>query len=101
MTKQEELNREQAEFERDRKKWRIRRRFAIVSFVQLLILTMFYIIAPFYMGENAPFSDFNPIIITLIGFYTGIVMVYMGAVTYTENMSSGVMTKSVSTDQSK
>lgn len=73
-----------AEFKRDRLKWQIRRRFAVTSFSQLVILTLFYITAPFFMNElqSQNFQNFNAIIITLIGFYTGLVMLYMGAVTY-------------------
>jgi len=80
------LERETAEFDRDRRKWQIRRRFAISSFVQLVSMTMFYLVAPFFMSvEQATiFSNFNAIIITLIGFFTGLVMLYMGAVTYNE-----------------
>jgi polyferredoxin len=91
--------REYAEFQRDRRKWQIRRRFAVSSFLQLTIMTLFYLIAPFYMTiqQANTFSDFNSIIITLIGFYTGIVMIYVGAVTYTENVKDGVLTKEVTT----
>ena|SRR5690554_6712764 len=93
------LNREQAEFERDRRKWRIRRRFAISSFIQLICMTLFYLIAPYHMTiEQAKvFAEFNSIVITLIGFHTGIVMVYMGAVTYSEQIKDGILTKDIST----
>lgn len=82
-----EMSREEAEFIRDRKKWQIRRRFAVSSFAQLAVLTLFYIVAPFFMDQiqASVFSEFNSIIITMIGFHTSLVMLYMGAVTYNES----------------
>ena len=87
--------REEAELLRDRMKWRIRRRFAISSFVQLTILTLFYFIGPYFMTieQAKTFSEFNSIVITLIGFHTGLVMLYMGAVTYAESVNGGVLLK--------
>jgi len=98
MDNQEQI-REQAEFERDKRKWRIRRRFAITSFICLVLLSVFYVIGPFFMStEQAEvFSQFNPIIITLIGFFTSIVTLYMGAVTYAENKKDGILLKDVKT----
>jgi polyferredoxin len=78
--------REEIEFQRETRKWRIRRRFAVISFVHLLMLTLFYLIAPFHLTpeESKVFADFNSIMMTLIGFFSGIVMLYMGAVTYAD-----------------
>lgn len=92
-----------AEFKRDKMKWRIRRRFAIFSFIQLTAMTLFYLIAPFHMTVQQAeiFAEFNSIIITLIGFYTGIVMLYVGAVTYSEKIEDGILVKDVSTNVSR
>jgi predicted ABC-type exoprotein transport system permease subunit len=97
LSKEQERRREEAEFQRDRRKWRIRRRFAISSFVQLVLLTLFYIIAPFCMtaDQAQTFAEFNSIIITLIGFHTGLVMLYMGAVTYNESISKDMYNKNI------
>lgn len=94
------INREEAEFKRDRRKWRIRRRFAICSFVQLVALTLFYIIAPFFMSpeQAKTFGEFNSIIIALIGFHTGLVMLYMGAVTYSDSVSTTSIQRDTSVD---
>ena len=92
--------RAEAEFRRDRRKWQIRRRFAVSSFLQLVLLTLFYIVAPFYMSvdQAKTFAEFNSIIITLIGFHSGIVMVYVGAVTYSDNVSNGVLQRDMTMD---
>lgn len=89
--------RERAEFERDRRKWKIRRRFAISSFIQLVVLTFFYIIGPFFMdvAQAKTFSEFNSVVITLIGFHTGLVMLYMGAVTYNESVTKDMYNKNM------
>lgn len=65
--------------------------------MQLVLLTFFYIIAPFYMtpDQASTFGEFNSIIITLIGFHSGIVMVYVGAVTYSDNVSNGVLQRDI------
>lgn len=75
----------------------MRRRFAIFAFIQLAVLTGFYCLAPFFMnaGDSQKFSDFTPIIITLIGFFSTIVMLYIGAETYSEQNSGGIITHSV------
>jgi len=92
-------DREAAEFQRDRRKWRIRRRFAISSFVMVVLLTLFYISGPFVMDpeQAKTFSEFNSIVITLIGFFSSIVMLYMGAVTYSESTKDGVLMRDVKT----
>ena len=56
-------------------------------------------LTPFLMDvETAKtFSQFNPIIITLIGFHSGIVMLYIGAVTYSDNVKDGILTTEYST----
>ena len=92
--------RAEAEFQRDRRKWRIRRRFAISSFFQLTALTLFYVFGPFFMSpeQATTFAEFNSIIITLIGFHTGLVMLYMGAVTYSDSVSTSVVQRETSVD---
>lgn len=83
--------RESAELKRDKTKWRVRRRFAVWSFIQLCSLTIFYILVPQLVSKETAeiMSQFNPIIISLIGVFSGIVMVYTGAVTYSDSIKDG------------
>lgn len=79
-------DRDLAELYRDQIKWKIRRRMAIFSFVILIFLTTYFVVSPFYMSKETSdiAREFNGIIMTLIGFFSGIVMVYIGAVTYSD-----------------
>jgi hypothetical protein len=98
-----DTQREEAKFLRNARRWRVRRRLAISSFAQLVTLTFFYIISPFFMvpEQATTFSEFNSIIVTLIGFHSTIVMLYVGAATYSDNVNNGVLERQVTVDTSQ
>lgn len=75
--------REEKELQRDQIKWKVRRRITIVSFVFLILISVFYLIAPFLLDPKQAnvATDFNSIMITLIGFFTTIVVTYFGTAT--------------------
>lgn len=79
-----------AELERDKRKWTVRRRISITSFVCLVICLVYYMLIPFVLTQDQAkyMADFNSIIITLVGAFTGIVMVYIGAATYSDKTIS-------------
>lgn len=86
MTDQE---REKAELARDRKKWVVRRRMAISAFACNVVLVAFYLIAPLFVSvdQATAMSEFNGIVIAIIGFFSSIDMVYIGAATYADKAS--------------
>lgn len=90
-----EKEKEQAEFERDRRKWRIRRRLALVSFGFLILISIIFLIGAYTVDiEQAKASaQFNSIFIALIGFFSSIVIAYVGAVTYSEKTTNGSITE--------
>ena len=79
--------RELAEFERDRKRWTVRRRISITAFTFTLVVGLFYMLAPFILNfeQTTVLKEFNSIIIALIGFNSSIVMLYLGAATYSDS----------------
>lgn len=84
MTDQERI---QAELERDKKRWTVRRRISITAFVYTLFIGIFYLISPYILNieQIQSLQQFNSIIIALIGFNSSIVMLYLGAATYADS----------------
>ena len=83
--------REIAEFERDKKRWTVRRRISITAFLYTLFIGIFYLITPFLLSSEQvnTLQQFNSILIALIGFNSSIVMLYLGAVTYADSHGNG------------
>lgn len=85
-TEQEERFHE--ELKRDIVKWRIRRRIAISAFCLVVFIAIFYMFVPLAFGLSLEtvgiLSEFNPIIISVIGLCSSIVMLYIGAATYSD-----------------
>lgn len=91
MSKEEQekidLERNKAELQRDKNKWRIRRRLALTSFMLTLMICVYYLLSPFFLTvEQATIlRDFNSIVLTLVGTFISVVLAYIGAVTYSDN----------------
>ena len=81
-----ELQRTKAELLRDRNKWTIRRRLAMSSFFIVLIISVYYLLSPFFISpeQAAVLRDFNSIILALIGIFISVVLAYIGATTYSD-----------------
>ena len=90
-----EKEKEQAEFERDRRKWKIRRRLALASFGFLMLISIIFLAGAYLVDieQAKAASEFNGIFIALIGFFSSIVIAYVGAVTYSEKTINGSITK--------
>ena len=83
-----ELERLKLELARDKLKWRIRRRLALASFVFTVLICFYYLLSPFFLdtAQAAVLKDFNSILLTLVGTFISVVLAYIGAVTYTDNL---------------
>lgn len=90
-----ELERFQAELDRDKKRWTVRRRISISAFVYTLLIGIFYSIIPLFLSNEQiqSLQQFNSIIIALIGFNSSIVMLYLGAATYADKHESSFINK--------
>lgn len=90
-----EVERMNAELERDIKRWRVRRRLAIAAFVVVVVIAAFYMIAPTILPTPSitNLKEFNSITITVIGFCSSIVMLYIGAATYSDSHGTKVTSK--------
>lgn len=80
----------EAELERDKRKWRVRRRMAVTSFFSLLVILLMYYCTPLiYSTEQAAILEqFNPIIITIVSALVGIILTYYGTVAYSDGKMS-------------
>lgn len=69
-----------AELENDRKKWVVRRRIAVTSFINLIFLTMFYSFVGLVLSKEQAevLTSFSGIIITIVGAFVTIVLTYFG-----------------------
>lgn len=83
-----ELERLKSELARDKLKWRIRRRLALTSFFLTAAICFYYLLSPFFLNpaQAAVLKDFNSILLTLVGTFISVVLAYIGAVTYTDNL---------------
>lgn len=83
-----ELDRLKAELARDKLKWRIRRRLAISSFCLTILICFYYLLSPFFLdtAQATVLKDFNSILLTLVGTFISVVLAYIGAVTYSDNL---------------
>jgi len=79
----------EAELDRDRRKWKTRRLIAIWSFVSNIVIAAFYMIAPIVITSDQAqiLSQFNSIVIAIVGLFSSICMVYIGAATYADKFS--------------
>ena len=82
-----EHDRLESELNRDKVKWRIRRRLAISSFYITAVICVYYLASPFFLVDNQAkmLADFNAVILTLVGTFISVVLVYIGATTYIES----------------
>lgn len=67
---------------RDKKKWTIRRRITIASFISILLFGIYYATVGLYssLEQIKNISEFNGITITIIGALISIIMAYFGTV---------------------
>lgn len=81
------MNQDEVRFQYNRKKWRTRRRMAISSFVSIIGMVGYYVTSPLFMTTEqvGDLAEFNSIIITLIGFFSSVIMLYIGAATYDDS----------------
>lgn len=81
MTSQERI---QAELDRDRKRWQIRRRITLSCVFANLSIILFYMITPFLLHPSQidMLREFNSIAITLIGGNFSVILAYFGLNTY-------------------
>lgn len=86
--KEIEQERLEAELARDKLKWRIRRRLAILSFCLTVLICFYYLLSPFFLdtAQAAVLKDFNSVLLTLVGTFISVVLAYIGAVTYSDNL---------------
>lgn len=97
MTDRLEIDKARLEFEleRDRKKWRIRRRISVAAFVSNLVAgTLFYLVPWVYNSDQLLIlREFNSIAIALIGTNSSIVLLYLGAATYSDSHGNSMTNK--------
>ena len=83
------------DYDKVKKRWTIRRRIALTAFIQINVLTLFFLVVPIFVsGDTAEvMSQFNPIIISLISLFSAIVMVYMGAASWDDVRNRDVLNR--------
>lgn len=84
------------EFIRTRVRWIIRRRLALSAFIYNLVVGLLYFIIIFFLDKSQAdmLKDFNSIMISIIGANFSIVMLYIGAVTYSDTLADNRATNS-------
>ena len=87
-----ERKRSELELDRDNKKWKIRRRLAISAFVLNNLLGLIYLLFSGLLNSEIVknLSDFNTIVITLMGSNSSIILLYIGAATYSDSIGQKV-----------
>lgn len=80
-------NRLRSELIRDKLKWKVRRRISITAFSFNILLGIAYFALIFILDNNQAemLKEFNSVIISIVGSNFSIVMLYIGAVTYSDN----------------
>lgn len=80
----------QSELNRDKLKWKVRRSLALVAFTYNLIVGLLYFIFVFFLNNDQAtmLKDYNSVIISIIGANFSIVMLYIGAVTYSDTLEN-------------
>lgn len=81
MTERERI---EAELERDKKKWTIRRRITISCVLLNTFIIFFYMLSPLFIDNSnlEVLREFNSIAITIIGGNFSIILAYFGLNTY-------------------
>ena len=84
MTERERL---EAELDRDRKRWTIRRRITYVSMFTNVFIVIFYMFSSFMIGSDqlASLKEFNSISITIIGGNFSVILAYFGLNSYEDS----------------
>lgn len=74
----------EAELERDKKKWTIRRRITLSCVLLNAFIIFFYMLSPVFIDNNnlEVLREFNSIAITIIGGNFSIILAYFGLNTY-------------------
>lgn len=69
-----------AELDRDRRKWRVRRRIAVASFVALLAFGFYYALVGMFISQQQAqsISEFNGIVVAIVGALTSVLLGYYG-----------------------
>lgn len=76
---------EKEKIQRERRKFTIRRRMAITAFAHMILIVFCIFMVPLIDAEAAKaLSDFNSIIIAVIGADLSIIGAYIGSVTATD-----------------
>lgn len=76
-------------------RWKTRRRFAIASFICLFIILIFYMFIGLFVDMECVkrIGEFNSIVITLVGFLTAPVLVYIGALSWSDKSGTTINMK--------
>lgn len=71
-------------------RWKTRRRLAISSFICIVIILIFYMFVGIFVDMECikRIAEFNSIVITLVGFLTAPVLVYIGALSWSDKNST-------------
>lgn len=69
-----------AELDRDRKRWTVRRRIAVASFIALLTFGIYYSLVGLFIDEMQAkaISEFNGIVVAIVGALTSVLLGYYG-----------------------
>lgn len=89
-----DVERLREELKRDIRRWQVRRRIAVSAFILVVFIAMFYMISPIYLPVEAivKLREFNSIIISIVGLCSSIVLLYIGAATYSDAQGNKVTT---------
>lgn len=84
-----------AELERDRMRWKTRRKMAITALTCNIVLVATFVILGSILPDNQVknLSEFNTIFITVIGFFSSIVAIYIGAASYSDKNGNNITSK--------
>ena len=76
-------------------RWKTRRRFAIASFICLVVILIFYMFVGLFVDMDCVkrIGEFNSIVITLVGFLTAPVLVYIGALSWSDKNGTTINMK--------
>lgn len=90
-----EAERLEAELQKDIRRWKVRVWITISAFLLVVFITVFFTIGILLVSpeEIKALKDFNSIIITVIGFCSSIVMLFIGAATYSDSHGMKVISK--------
>lgn len=74
------------ELDRDRAKWRVRRRMAVSSFVALVLFGVYYALVGLFIDSTtaSTVSEFNSIVVSVIGALTSLLLGYYGTAYFSD-----------------